>query len=257
MSAKPSSAREPGAKPPAAGAPEAARPWWPKLLIAAGFVGALVAFFAFDGPRYLDIKTLGAHRDALLQFTQQHYVAALAIAFVVYVVAVTFSIPGATVLSLSAGLLFGRWVGTVLTVAAATAGATLLFLGARYLFADFARRRLGSWYGRMREGFAANAFNYLLFLRLVPVFPFFLVNLAPAVADIPLRTYVLATAIGIIPGSFVYVNLGETLGRIDSTRDLVSPGTLLALGLLGLVALLPVLLRRSRWSRMVDKDASQ
>ncbi len=227
---------------------------WPRLLLLAGFAAALVAFFALGGPRYLDLDTLKAHRDDLLQFAKSHYLAALAIGFAVYVLAVTFSVPGATVLSLSAGLVFGRWVGTVLTVAAATLGATLLFLGARYLFADFARRRLGGWYERMRSGFAANAFSYLLFLRLVPVFPFFLVNLAPAIADIPLRTYVLATAIGIVPGSFVYVNLGQALGRIDSTRDLVSPATLLALALLGVVALLPVALRNSRWSRAARTD---
>lgn len=235
--------------PPPAPNQASAGPAWPKVLIAGGFVAALVAFFAFGGPQYLDLQTLKDHRDDLLAFTRQHYVQALLIAFGVYVVAVTFSVPGAAVLSLTMGLLFGRWLGTVVTVTAATLGATLLFLGARYLFADFARRRLGGWYERMRSGFAANAFSYLLFLRLVPVFPFFLVNLAPAVADIPLRTYVIATAIGIIPGSFVYVNLGQTLGRIDSTRDLVSPATLIALALLGLVALLPVTLRNSRWAR--------
>jgi uncharacterized membrane protein YdjX (TVP38/TMEM64 family) len=106
----------------------------------------------------------------------------------------------------------------------------------------------------MRAGFAAHAFNYLLFLRLVPVFPFFLVNLAPAIAGIPLRTYVLATAIGIIPGSFVFVNVGEALGRIESTRDLVSPGTLLALALLGALALVPVLWRKTRTPESEDES---
>ncbi|MEP7208376.1 MAG: VTT domain-containing protein, partial [Casimicrobiaceae bacterium] len=216
---------------------QAKTPLWPKLLVGVLFTAGLVAFFVLDGPKYLNLETIKAHRDDLLQFTREHYVTSLVIAFLVYVLTVTFSLPGAALLSLTMGLLFGRWIGTVVTVTAATVGATLLFLGARYLFADFARRRLGGWYEKMRTGFAANAFSYLLFLRLVPVFPFFLVNLAPAVADIPLRTYVIATAIGIVPGSFVYVNLGETLGRIDSTRDLVSPATLIALALLGVVAL--------------------
>ncbi len=216
-------------------------------------MAGIVAFFALDGPRYLDVATIKQHRDALLAFTQQHRVAALAAAFAIYVLVVAFSVPGAAVLSLTLGFLFGRWVGTALTVTAATIGATLVFLGARYLFADFARRRLGNWYARVSAGFAAHGFSYLLFLRLVPVFPFFLVNLAPAIADLPLRTYVVATFIGIIPGSFVFVNLGEALGRIDSTRDLVSPSTLIALTLLGVVALVPVALRNSRWSGAAEK----
>ena len=123
---------------------------------------------------------------------------------------------------------------------AATVGATLVFLAARYLFADAARKRLGAVGERLNAGFTENAFSYLLFLRLVPAFPFFLVNLAPAFTAIPVRTYVLATLIGIIPGTFVYVNLGQTLGRIDSLQGLVSRETLLAFGLLGLFALLPV-----------------
>lgn len=209
-----------------------------------GFLLAVAIFFALGGPRYFDIATIKDNRDGLLQFTAQHYIAALAIAFCVYVLVVALSLPGATVLSLTVGFLFGRWVGTALTVLAATAGATLVFLGARYLFADFARKRVGGFYERMRAGFTEHAFNYLLFLRLVPLFPFFLVNLAPALAGIPLRTYVLATFIGIIPGSFVLVNLGGTLGRIESSRDLLSGTTLLAFGLLGVLALVPILLRK-------------
>ena len=101
----------------------------------------------------------------------------------VYAGAVAFSLPGGLVLSLTMGFIFGRWVGTVLVVIAATLGATLVFLAARYLFADAARRRMGALGERISAGFAENAFNYLLFLRLVPLFPFFLVNLAPAFTD--------------------------------------------------------------------------
>ena len=126
------------------------------------------------------------------------------------------------ILSLTMGFVFGRWVGTALVVVAATVGATIVFLAARYIFADAARKRLGALGEKINAGFTENAFNYMLFLRLVPAFPFFLVNLAPAFTSIPLRTFVLATFIGIIPGTFVFVNLGETLGRIDSLQGLVS-----------------------------------
>jgi uncharacterized membrane protein YdjX (TVP38/TMEM64 family) len=217
-----------------------------KLAILAVFAGAIVAFFAFGAQRYFDLETVKANRDVLLAFTERHYVAALALAFLAYAGAVAFSLPVGAVMSLAMGFLFGRVVGTVLVVGAATVGATVVFLVARYLFADAARRRMGSLGARINAGFAANGFSYLLFLRLVPVFPFFLVNLAPAFTTIHVRTYAMATLIGIIPGSFVYVNLGRALGRIESTSQLVSGEALGALALLALFALLPAVLRKSR-----------
>lgn len=220
-----------------------------KVLVFALFAGVIVAFFALGGPRYLALESVKANRDALLAFTGEHFAAALALTFAAYVAAVAFSLPVATVLSLTIGFLFGRWVGTALIVVAATTGATLAFLAARYLFADAARTRMGALGERINAGFTANAFSYLLFLRLVPLFPFFLVNLAPAFTGIRVRTFVLATLVGIVPGTFVYVNLGQALGRIESTRDLVSPEILGAFVLLGLFALVPVLWKTLRADR--------
>ena len=220
-----------------------------RIALAVLFVGALVAFFALGGHRYLSLATIKQHRDALVAFADAHFAAALAIAFVVYVAQVAFSLPGSLLLSLTAGFVFGRWVGTALVVVAATVGATLLFLAARYLFADAARRRMGALGEKINAGFTANAFSYLLFLRLVPVFPFFLVNLAPAFTSIPLRTFVLATAIGIIPGTLVFTNLGQALAGIDSLEGLVSPELLAGLGLLALLALVPVVVQKVRSKR--------
>jgi uncharacterized membrane protein YdjX (TVP38/TMEM64 family) len=225
---------------------------WVRLALLAVFVGAVVAFVALGGPRYLSLDTIQSHRDSLLLWTRQHFAASLAIAFLVYAGAVAFSIPGAVILSLTIGFLFGRWVGTVLVVAAATIGAVIVFAAARYVFADAARKRLGAFGERINAGFTANAFHYMLFLRLVPVFPFFLVNLAPAFTSITLRTFALATLIGIVPATFVFVNLGETLSRIDSLQGLVSAETLGALALLGLLALLPVLWKRRSRGRPTD-----
>jgi len=216
-----------------------------RIVVALAFAGVLVAFFALGGHRYLALDTVKANRDALLAYTQAHFVQAVAIAFLVYVAATAFSVPGGLLLSLTCGFLFGRWVGTVLVVLAGTIGATLLFLAARYVVADAARKRLGPLGEKINAGFTENAFNYLLFLRLVPAFPFFLVNLAPALTTIPLGTFVLATFIGIIPGAFVFVNLGETLGRIDSLQGLVSWETLGAFALLGVFALIPIFVRKS------------
>ena len=220
-----------------------------KLVLGTLFAGALIAFFALGGPDYVSLETIKRHRDALLAFTDAHFAAALAIAFLVYVAATAFSLPGGLVLSLTMGFVFGRWVGTALVVVAATVGATLLFLAARYLFADAARKRLGAWGEKINAGFTENAFSYLLFLRLVPLFPFFLVNLAPAFTTVPLRTFVLATLIGIIPGTFVFVNLGQALGRIDSLHGLVSGEVLAGLALLAAFALVPVVVQKARARR--------
>jgi len=217
---------------------------WLKLAIVAVFGAAIVAFFALGGQQYLTLDTLKANRDALRSFATDHLVLAIVIAFVVYAVAVALSVPGAVILSLTCGFLFGRWLGTAVIVAAATLGATIVFIAARYLFADWARSKLGSVGRKINEGFSENAFSYMLFLPLVPAFPFFLVNLAPAFTNIKLSTYVLATAIGIIPGAFVFANLGETLGAIDSLSGLVSKETLIAFVLLGVLSLVPVLVKK-------------
>ena len=224
------------------------RPWL-KIALAAIFVGAIVAFFALGGQHYLTLDSIKANRDALLRFTESHFAAAVAIAFLAYLAATAFSLPGGLILSLTMGFIFGKWVGTLIVVCAATIGATILFLAARYIFADALRKRLGALGEKINAGFTENAFSYMLFLRLVPAFPFFLVNLAPAFTSIPLRTFVLATFIGIIPGTFVFVNLGETLGRIESLSGLVSWETFGAFALLGVFALIPILVKKIKSGR--------
>ncbi len=213
------------------------------------FLAALVVFFAIDGPHYLSLDAIKHHRDALLAFTQAHYAQALLIAFLAYVTATSLSIPSGTLFALLLGFLFGRWVATALIVVGGTIGTALLFLTVRYLFADAVRDRLGPRTKRIEAGFTRNAFSWMLFLRLTPMVPYFLVNLIPTVTGIRLRTYALATMIGIIPVTFVFTNLGQTLGRIDSTHDLVSPEALTALALLAVMALIPVALRYSATSR--------
>ncbi len=222
-----------------------------KLTLAGLFAAGLAAFFLLDGSSYLTLEALRTHRDTLLAFTQAHYGQALAAGLVIYALATALSVPGATVLSLAAGLLFGRWMGTALILAAATLGAVLVFLAARQLFAEAARRRMGPLARRLSDGFRRDAFHYLLFLRLVPVFPFWLVNLVPAFTSMPLRSYFLATLLGIAPGSFVFANLGQSLGRIERLDQLLSGETLLALGLLGLFALAPVVVKRLKAARQV------
>ena len=223
---------------------------WARLAIPAIFVAAVAAFFALGGEHYLALDTIKQNRDALLAFTSAHYGLALALAFAIYVTATALSLPSGTVLSLTLGFLFGRWVATAIVVTAGTLGATILFLAARYLFGEAVRRRLGRLGERINEGFTESGFFWLLFLRLMPLFPYFLVNLAPALTDIRVRTYIAATVVGILPSTLIVTNLGQTLGSIESTQALFKPEALLALSLLGVLALLPVLVHYVRSKRV-------
>jgi uncharacterized membrane protein YdjX (TVP38/TMEM64 family) len=136
--------------------------------------------------------------------------------------------------------------GTLFVNLGATAGATLAFLASRYLLRDWVERKFGRWLGPVQQGFAKNAFSYLMTLRLIPLFPFFVVNLVSGLTRMNVGTYVVATALGIIPGSFVYAYAGRQLGTINSLKDIASPGVIGALVLLGLLALVPNLYKK--WS---------
>jgi len=217
-----------------------------KIALILAFALVLSAFFLFGGQHWFSLDAIKANRDGLQAYTQAHFGLMVLLAGLVYAVSTAFSIPGGAVLSLAMGALFGRWVGTAITVFASTAGATALFLAARFVVGDLVSQKLSRYpaTAKLLGGFREDAFNYLLFLRLVPLFPFWLVNLVPAVTEIDLKTYVKATFIGIIPGSFVYVNLGYSLGEINSLNDLLSFESILAFSLLGLFALLPVFVKQ-------------
>jgi len=219
-----------------------------RLAILAVFGLAIAAYLALDR-EYFTLDAIKHNRDVLLAFTQAHYGPALVLAFAVYATATALSLPTGTVLSLTLGFLFGRWIATAIVVSAGTLGATILFLAARYLFGAAARRRLGDWAERVNEGFTRDGFYWLLFLRLMPPFPYFLVNLIPAITDIRVRTYVAATLIGILPSTLIVTNLGQALGSIESTHDLFEPRVFFALSLLGLLALVPVLFHHLRSKR--------
>ncbi len=220
-----------------------------KIALLVFFVGGIIAYLAFDGTRYLTLDGAKRYAATLRMFTEAYYVEALALAFATYVIAASLSLPSGTVLSLTFGFLFGRWVATALVVTAATLGATILFLSVRYLFGEAARRRLGRVGERINEEFTHEGFNWLLFLRLTPFVPYFLVNLVPALTEIRVRTYVAATALGILPSTLIVTNLGQAFGNIESTHGLLAPEALVALSLFGLLALVPVLVHHLRGRR--------
>jgi len=208
-----------------------------RAAVLAVFAGALLLFFVLGGEDYVSFDAVKNSRAALLDYSERHFGVALAAAFGIYTLSTALSLPIATILSLAAGLLFGRWLGTLVIVVSGTLGATLLLLAARYVFTDFLRERAARHIKKFDEGFRRSAFLYLVFLRVVPLFPFWLVNLAAAFTRVSLPTYVGATAIGMIPISFVWASLGESLETIDSLRDALSGNTLIALTALGVLGL--------------------
>jgi uncharacterized membrane protein YdjX (TVP38/TMEM64 family) len=167
----------------------------------------------------------------------------------VYIVQTALSLPGAAILSLAAGAIFGAMMGTVYAVIAATAGATLAFLVTRYLLHDAIQMRFGGRLEKLNAELETRGLNYLLFLRLVPAFPFFLINLAAGLTRLPLRTFVAGTLVGIIPGGFVFCNAGASLATVNSLAEIASPRVLGSFVLLGIFALVPALYTKLRSRR--------
>lgn len=220
-----------------------------KVAILLGVAAALGTFFYFDLGRLLSLETLQQHRDQLLAFTEANYAAAVGLFILAYVVVTGLSLPGAVILTLAGGFLFGTGWGLLFVNLGATTGATLAFLAARYLFRDWVEQKFGTWLEPVQEGFAKNAFSYLMTLRLIPLFPFFVINLVSGLTRMTVGTYVAATALGIIPGSFVYAYAGRQLGTINSLKDIASPNVIGAFVLLGLLALVPAVYKKFRGTR--------
>jgi len=225
---------------------------WQRLIPAAVLVAGIVGFFAAGLDRYVSFDTLRDNRAALTAFVAAMPFAAVAVFATLYALSTAFSLPGGALLTVASGFLFGIWAGTAIVVVAATVGAVAVFLAAKTALGDSLRRRAGPTIQKMQDGFREDALSYLLVLRLVPLFPFFLVNLVPAFLGVPLRTYVLGTAIGIIPGTFVFTSVGAGLGSIfDSMEEFslagaLTPEVIAALVGLSLLSLLPVVYKRRK-----------
>lgn len=223
----------------------------PLLVLAAG----LVAFFVFDLDDYLTFETLRENRAWLLQQVADSALLAAIVYIVLYILVVAFSLPGGAVMTITGGFLFGQWLGTAYVIFAATIGATILFLAAKTALGDVLRAKAGPFLQKMEAGFQENALSYLLVLRLIPLFPFFIVNLVPAFLGVSLKVFVIATFVGIIPGSFVYATVGAGLGSIFDSGEEFSAGSILtpeivtALVGLAVLAMLPVAYKKLRAKR--------
>ncbi|MDM5138669.1 FAD-dependent oxidoreductase [Aeromonas bestiarum] len=206
-------------------------------------MGCLIgAFFAFDLGRYLNLAQLQARQAELAALVDRHFVSAALLFVVLYVVSTALSLPGASLLTLGGSAIFGIGWGLLLVSFASTLGATLAFLSARFLLRDWVRTRFGDKLATFQAGMEKDGTFYLLSLRLIPLFPFFLVNLLMGLTPIRVSTYYWVSQLGMLPGTFVYVLAGSELATLTSTGNILSPGLMVALTLLGLM---PFLIRRA------------
>lgn len=226
-----------------------------------GIVVVMIVGYAQGWHEYVTLSSLIRNRDALVAFIADNMVLALLAYMAVYAAVVALSFPGGSFLTIGGGFLFGWFIAGTTTIVAATAGATAIFLAARTSFGEALRARAGPFMEQLAEGFRKDAASYLLFLRLTPIFPFWLVNLAPALFNVPLRTYVVTTALGIIPGTYAYAVFGSGLDSVIAAQEAANPGCgaagtcridtaailttelIVALVALGLVALIPVAMK--------------
>ncbi len=228
----------------------------PIAVVAAGLATAY--WLGLD--KYLSLEALVEHRDALVAEVAENYWLAALIYFVTYIVAVALSIPAASLLTIFGGFLFGWFVAGTLTAFAATIGATIVYLAARSAFGDVLKKKAGSGVNKLADGFRDNAFGFLFVLRLAPIFPFFIINIAPALFNVTVRTYVVATFLGILPGTFAYAYLGQGVdsvivsareaGTDVSISDLVTPDITIAFAAMAAVAALAFIVKK-RWSGRV------
>jgi uncharacterized membrane protein YdjX (TVP38/TMEM64 family) len=243
--------------------------WLPLAVL----VALMALAFAMGWHKLLSFKTIGLNYEGLKAYIDEHLLTSLLIYVGAYTAVVALSLPGALIMTLAGGLLFGWQIGAPATVIAATVGATIIFVIAKTSLGPALAAKAGPWLSKLREGFQENALSYLLFLRLVPAFPFFIVNLAPALLGVPLGTFVLGTGLGIIPATVVFSIAGSSLGHVVEAQNaaykqcladnpatgatqctysfdpstLVSREILVTFALLGLVALIPVALKA--WSK--------
>jgi uncharacterized membrane protein YdjX (TVP38/TMEM64 family) len=231
-------------------------------------VAASAVVLAMGWHRQLSFESLVRHHEALRAFIAAHEISALAAYVALYIAAAALSIPVGVFLTMTAGILFGAVLGGAASVVGATIGAICIFLIAKSAVGDYLVRRAGPLAQKLARGFRADAFSYLLFLRLVPIFPFWIVNLVPALAGVKLATFAGATALGVIPATFVFAFVGQGLDSVIAAQQVayqsclaaarpdcrlafhintaLTPELLAALAALGVLALVPVLVRRLR-----------
>ena len=205
----------------------------PKIIVILVIAALALLFFALDLQQYLTIDYLKSQQQAFVDYYARHTGLTITAYMIIYIIVTALSLPGATVMTLAGGALFGLWLGLLLISFASTIGATLAFLAARFILRDFVQRKFGDRLTAINAGIEKEGAFYLFTLRLIPIFPFFIINLVMGLTTIRTATYYIVSQIGMLAGTFVYVNAGTQLGRIDSLKGILSPELLFSFVLLG------------------------
>lgn len=229
---------------------------WPRLALAFLLLLAVFAFYVLGWSEYLTWDAIKQNLDAWQNQVNENLAIAVLVFFLIYVAATALSLPAATILTLLGGALFGRWLGTGVVSIASTLGATLAFLSSRYILRDWVQRRFGARLGPINRGVEKDGAYYLFTLRLVPAVPFFLINVGMGLTPMRVITFALVSWIGMLPGTFLYINAGTELAMLESPSGLLSWRVLASLALLGLVPLVLRWLVRW-WSGSISPRAPQ
>ena len=205
-----------------------------KILIIVAVVSLIAAFFIFDLGQYFSLDYLKSQHQQLVSFAEENRALALSGFFLLYVAVAALSLPGASILTLAAGAIFGFLTGVILASFASTIGATLAFLFSRFMFRDSVQKKFASYLQTINNGIEEEGMFYLFTLRLIPIVPFFVVNLLMGLTTIKTVAFALVSQVGMLPGTAVFVNAGNQLAQIDSLKDILSPSLLAAFALLGI-----------------------
>ncbi len=217
------------------------------------FIGVVVLIRYSPAGSLLTFENLKQHREGLVGFVRHNYAGA-ALAFIaLYILTTALSIPGAGILTLSGGFLFGTIASTMYVIVGATTGASLAFLSARYLFGNRLQDKYQIQFRRFNEEVERNGAHYLLVLRFIPLFPFFLINFLSGLTKIPIKTFIWTTAVGIIPATAVFAFAGQQIGSINSLSEILSGRVLAAFGVLALFTLVPVIWKRLRGAKKASE----
>lgn len=208
-----------------------------RIVTAIALVAAVVAFFFFDLGQYMTLSYVKSRQADFTALYAQNATAVLSVYFLVYVATTALSLPGAVVLTLVGGALFGFWTALVVISFASTIGATVACLVARFILGDVVQRRLGGRLDRINRGIEREGAFYLFTMRLIPAIPFFVINLGMGLTTMPLRTFYWVSQLGMLPGTMVYVNAGKELGQLSSLAGILSPGLIASFVLLGVFPL--------------------
>ncbi|MGM0424250.1 MAG: TVP38/TMEM64 family protein [Thermodesulfobacteriota bacterium] len=212
-------------------------PNYKKLAIVTVIALLVILFFAIGLHQYMTLGYLQQSRDTFQGLYAEHNLLVLLSFFLFYIIVVAVNLPGATIMTLAAGALFGFWVGLVLVSFASSIGATLACMAARYLLRDWTQAKLGSWYDKVNSGIEKEGPFYLFTMRLIPAIPFFVINLGMALTNMRLITFYWVSQVGMLAGTAVYVNAGRQLGQISKMSDILSPSLIISFVILGIFPL--------------------